>query len=465
MAKQSRTGLVLLVSSVVLGALVAAALLVILPGSRGAAEQQSSDISLAQGWNLVSLPLVPADPAPSAVLASIAAKLNSAWAYDSSQPANPWLSYDPDVPASLNTLTAIDVKMGLWLNMKQAATLAVTGSQPGTTQIPIAQGWNFIGYPSGQALPVATVLAGLSYNSVWAYDPSLSPSPWQSNDPNVPPSLNTLQNFAPGHGYALNAPGPATLTIGTVETTLTQAASAGQTEIQVASVAGFAVGDHIRIDAGTADQEDNSIIGFGSMLLASPLQNAHKLGAPVIPLAFFTVNTTADHTPGPCNLTDCTLREAITAANASLNTSTSIPDTIDFDPTVFSSPKTILLDNVTLGPLPAIAEDLNILGPTAPTAPLTVDAAMTGRVFYINSGVMANISDLTMRGGNPGAKGGGIYNSGTLTLNKSTVSSNTSPVAFSGGGIYNGGTLTVNDSTVSGNSGGGIYNGGTLTLN
>jgi hypothetical protein len=96
--------------------------------------------------------------------------------------------------------------------------------------------------------------------------------------------------------------------------------------------------------------------------------------------------------------------------------------------------------------------------------------------------------------GNGGA-GGGIYNVGTLTLNNSKVSNNTTgnaggcifPGCFSsggdGGGIYNFGILTLNNSTVSDNTtgkgipgsfghpgspdgfGGGIFNLGTLTLN
>ncbi len=169
------------------------------------------------GWNLVSLPLVPGDPSPCAVLASIAGKLNSAWAYQTGPAggasSSPWLSYDPAIPPFLNTFTAIDVNMGFWLNMKEAATLTASGAQPGATQIPVSQGWNFIGYPWGQTKPVATVLAGLSYNSVWAYDPSLSPGPWQSYDPDVPDFLNTLQEFTPTRGYALNAKAAGTLTI------------------------------------------------------------------------------------------------------------------------------------------------------------------------------------------------------------------------------------------------------------
>jgi len=76
-----------------------------------------------------------------------------------------------------------------------------------------------------------------------------------------------------------------------------------------------------------------------------------------------------------------------------------------------------------------------------------------------------------------GNTGGGIVNSGTLTLNYSTVSGNTA--TKEGGGIVNSminfneaGRVTLNNSAVSGNSvtgtgssGGGIYNNGTVTLN
>ena len=49
--------------------------------------------------------------------------------------------------------------------------------------------------------------------------------------------------------------------------------------------------------------------------------------------------------------------------------------------------------------------------------------------------------------------GGGIFNTGTLTINNSTISGNTAAALMpTGGGIYNGGTLTINNSTISGNS-------------
>ena len=71
--------------------------------------------------------------------------------------------------------------------------------------------------------------------------------------------------------------------------------------------------------------------------------------------------------------------------------------------------------------------------------------------------------------------GGGIDNSGTLTVSNSTIDNNTASngiIDFGGGGIFNVGTLTVSNSTIANNSatgsygsGGGIDNdAGTLTV-
>jgi hypothetical protein len=88
-------------------------------------------------------------------------------------------------------------------------------------------------------------------------------------------------------------------------------------------------------------------------------------------------------------------------------------------------------------------------------------------VFSINSGVTAMLDGMSIREGRGGfiGGGGGINNSGTLTVTNSTISNNGAGV---GGGIYNRGTLIVSNSTISGNSssgsGGGIANNGILTV-
>jgi hypothetical protein len=152
------------------------------------------------------------------------------------------------------------------------------------------------------------------------------------------------------------------------------------------------------------------------------------------------------------------------------------------------------------GPL-VIDKSLAIQGPG--TNPLTISGNNAGRVFTVSSGVTASISGLTITGGRTadgapvdfpsggsGGDGGGIHNSGTLTLTGVTVSGNqtgkggnsnfTGGNGGSGGGIFNSGTLTLINSTISGNqtgnggdggftrgnggNGGGIFNSGTLML-
>jgi hypothetical protein len=102
----------------------------------------------------------------------------------------------------------------------------------------------------------------------------------------------------------------------------------------------------------------------------------------------------------------------------------------------------------------------------------TIDGEGARRGIFVNS-ENCIIENFTVRNGFSD-QGGGIWSSATLTLNRSTISANTS--TGDAGGIWNGlGTLTLNDSTVSDNTangsywqsgGGGIYNhSGTLTLN
>ena len=82
-----------------------------------------------------------------------------------------------------------------------------------------------------------------------------------------------------------------------------------------------------------------------------------------------------------------------------------------------------------------------------------------------NSGILT-LTNSTVSGNSTGqyGNGGGVSNTGTLTLTNSTVSGNS---ASSGGGVAGSGVLTLTNSTVSGNSassGGGVHNNGTLTL-
>ena len=171
-----------------------------------------------------------------------------------------------------------------------------------------------------------------------------------------------------------------------------------------------------------------------------------------------TVTKTGDTNDGSCDIADCSLREAIASGDSG--------DIIVIPAGTYT---------LTFGSELTIDTSLTLSGHGADTTIIqaaTGEGLATHRVFSITSGDVA-ISSVTIRHGKasgsfPNSAGGGIYNTGTLTLVNSTVSGNTATV---GGGIMNHfGELAMIYSTVSGDtassSGGGIYNaGGMVTLN
>ena len=124
------------------------------------------------------------------------------------------------------------------------------------------------------------------------------------------------------------------------------------------------------------------------------------------------VNTLADETKP--NDSKTSLREAIALAEG-MGT-----PTILFDPTLFATPQTIML---TQGPL-VLADSAGPLTLNGPgTNLLTVNAAARSGVFVVNGGTTATISGLTITGGSA-SYGGGLYNSGTVTLTAVVVTGN-----------------------------------------
>ena len=160
--------------------------------------------------------------------------------------------------------------------------------------------------------------------------------------------------------------------------------------------------------------------------------------------ATFQVTKTDDTDDGTCDL-DCSLREAIDAANT--------------NPGADDVPVPAGNYLLNLGQL-VVSDDVAITG-TGQTSTI-IDGNATDRVFWIQSEVVADISGVTIQNGYAYLGGGGIYNGfGDLTLANSTVSGNYA--YYSAGGIDSSGDLTLTNSTVSGNStvgyGGGIYTG------
>jgi CSLREA domain-containing protein len=176
----------------------------------------------------------------------------------------------------------------------------------------------------------------------------------------------------------------------------------------------------------------------------------------------FLVTRSDDPAPGACD-SDCSLREAVIAANAGPG-----GDTIMIPAGRF---------RLTLGGInedAAATGDLDLTKSTTVTgagARLTViDGASTDRVFDIGAGATVSISDLTVTGGLVQGGGAGIFNKGTLALLRTTVSDNAvflPACACIGGGISSIGPLSVTESTIARNRatfGGGIAFSATLVV-
>ena len=159
------------------------------------------------------------------------------------------------------------------------------------------------------------------------------------------------------------------------------------------------------------------------------------------------VTNSADSGPG-------TLRSAITNAASGA--------VITFDPSLSGA-------TITLGSTLTINTNLTIDASALPGG-LQINGDGSVQIFNVASNTFVFLNSLTITSGyntSVGGGGGGIFNSGTLTLTNCTLSGNG---ATYGGGIFNnGGTLTLTNCILSGNSaesgGGGIYNFGLLTLN
>gem|GEM_PF-2388212 len=164
-----------------------------------------NDIGLTgPGWNLISLPLQPSNTAITNVLGSISGKYTSTWAYQNDS----WKVFDPASPG-LSDLSILETGWGYWLDMTEAATLSVTGTEPSKT-INLITGWNLVGYNSSTSQNIADALASIAGKvvSVWAY----KNDSWEFYDP-ANPGLSDLTTMSPGYGYWINTNGVCTWTL------------------------------------------------------------------------------------------------------------------------------------------------------------------------------------------------------------------------------------------------------------
>jgi CSLREA domain-containing protein len=177
------------------------------------------------------------------------------------------------------------------------------------------------------------------------------------------------------------------------------------------------------------------------------------------------VTKTADTNDGSCDALDCSLREAVIAANATAEAEVIVVPAGTYALTLYGPGE----DAAATGDLDIMAGVVISGGGAA-----SVSAAGLGdRVFQVLAQAgEVTLAGLAITGGSPGPcpeeylGGGGILNAATLTVADSVVSGNTA--CHRGGGIASVGSLVLVRSTVAGNTtscmGGGVDGRGGLTL-
>lgn len=181
------------------------------------------------------------------------------------------------------------------------------------------------------------------------------------------------------------------------------------------------------------------------------------------------VNVNHDGADGSCDEApdDCTLREAIIAANELPGHQTIIFDTSspNYLRQILPADAGVDDNDPTTGDLD-ITDDVTILGDG--TSLTIIEGSPADRVIQVHHDAEVTMRDLTITLGRAvGKSGGGIKNEGTLTLEDVAVIGNRTSNGGYGAGIRNGspsytGFLTLNRVTISGNttSGVGAHGGG-----
>ncbi|ODS36745.1 MAG: hypothetical protein A7316_02425 [Candidatus Altiarchaeales archaeon WOR_SM1_86-2] len=152
------------------------------------------NVSLSKGWSLISPPIKPVDTSLSFVLEPIDGKYNKVFAYK-----NGWSYKVYHDGQWFGNLDAMESGGGYWIHMVEEANFTIEGYAP-WKDIPLAQGWNLIGWSSNETIPVFEALSSIngSYNKVFTYDQSAG---WEYKAIYDGIWYGSLSNMEPGRGY------------------------------------------------------------------------------------------------------------------------------------------------------------------------------------------------------------------------------------------------------------------------
>ncbi|MBW2974266.1 hypothetical protein KY366_00980 [Candidatus Woesearchaeota archaeon] len=161
------------------------------------------NLTMVEGWNLVTFACIPSDKTPGSMLDPIYGDYASIHNYDASDDSDHWKAYNPSLPSwVVQDITLISEKKGYWVNVENDCNLSIRGTIKYPNMINVVRGWNLIGYPLNASKSPSDAFSYIngSYSIVWTYntteDAYLYYNPYLGS--------GTLTEITPVKGYWIN---------------------------------------------------------------------------------------------------------------------------------------------------------------------------------------------------------------------------------------------------------------------
>ncbi len=152
-----------------------------------------AEISLTQGWNLISLPLVPSSNYIENILFNLSYQTVRKW----DKEAGTWRSYLYGFGGDVYELNPGE---GFWINVGENQTLNIPGSSFEPDFINLSSGWNLIGHNNNMEF-IDTALTNVSYQTVRRWNKESET--WDSYTHGFG---GDFEVFNPGEGYWVYIP-------------------------------------------------------------------------------------------------------------------------------------------------------------------------------------------------------------------------------------------------------------------
>jgi beta-glucanase (GH16 family) len=153
----------------------------------------SFSLALQKGWNLVSVPVKLHKPNIQDAFQSIKGRFDSVYTYDTDK--TQYRAYTPT--SKENDLTLIEPGKGYWIEMKESATLTISGRSASTTSR-LIPGWNLVGYSGQKSRSVESATASIKSKLLAVYLYVSSSNSYRGYEPGSGGDLTTMD---PGKGY------------------------------------------------------------------------------------------------------------------------------------------------------------------------------------------------------------------------------------------------------------------------